>query len=50
MGAFNSWIQCEFPEVDKNRKVADIALLLMQEAALKDMYQIYLQEIDQIAI
>lgn len=35
---------------DKNRKVADIALILMQEAALKDMYQIYLQEIDQIAI
>ncbi len=35
---------------DKNRKVADIALILMQEAALKDMYQIYLQEIDQIAL
>ena len=35
---------------DKNRKVADIALILMQEAVLKDMYQIYLQEIDQIAI
>ena len=35
---------------DKNRKVADIALILMQEAALKDMYHIYLQEIDQIAI
>lgn len=35
---------------DKNRKFADIALILMQEATLKDMYQIYLQEIDQIAI
>lgn len=39
MGAFNNWVKYTRLEAFTERKAADIALMLMKEAALLDMYQ-----------